>query len=174
MKSQNKVHVAIDGNCCAGKSTLASLIGDVYDCNVFHMDHFFLRPELKTEERLKEVGGNIDYLRFRQEVIDGLRSGREFRYQVYDCKTMALTDYISAPPKQLNIIEGAYSMHPSLIEYYDLKVFLRIEEKKQSMQILKRNGEIVHKRFICEWIPMENKYFNEMKIPQQCDLIFYR
>ena len=48
--------VAIDGNSGAGKSTLAALIADVYDCNLFHMDDFFLRPEQRTEERLKETG----------------------------------------------------------------------------------------------------------------------
>ena len=41
MCSQSKVNVAVDGNSGAGKSTLADLIGDVYDCNVFHMDDFF-------------------------------------------------------------------------------------------------------------------------------------
>lgn len=174
LKSQDTVYLAIDGNSCAGKSTLASLLSDVYDCNVFHMDHFFLRPELKTEERLKEVGGNVDYVRFKQEVITGLQSGHEFRYQIYDCAKKALTEYVSILPKKLNIIEGVYSMHPSLIDSYDLKIFLRVEEREQSIRILKRNGAFMHERFLCEWIPMENRYFKEMKIQKQCDLVFER
>lgn len=172
LKSHDTIIVAIDGNSGAGKSTLSNLLSEVYDCNLFHMDDFFLRPELKTEKRLKEVGGNVDYVRFKEEVITRLKSGQEFKYQIYDCKQMALTEWISVIPKRLNIIEGSYSMHPTLIDSYDLKIFLHIEPEEQSLRILKRNGPIMHKRFLCEWIPLENKYFKEMKIPEHSDLVF--
>ncbi len=174
IKSKDTVLVAIDGNCAAGKSTLAHLLSTVYDCNVFHMDHFFLRPELKTEDRLKEVGGNVDYVRFQQEVIAGLQSRREFRYQIYDCVQMALEQYVSVLPKRLNIIEGVYSMHPALVNNYDLKIFLQIEEKEQRLRIQKRNETFMQKRFFSEWIPLENQYFEEMKIREQSDLVFGR
>ncbi|MDK2902990.1 hypothetical protein [Mahella sp.] len=172
MESHDTVNVAIDGNSGAGKSTLASLISSVYDCNIFHMDDFFLTPELKTEERLKEVGGNVDYVRFKQEVINGLHSKREFQYNIYDCKQKAFRQSVSVIPKKLNIIEGSYSMHPTLINNYDLKIFLYIDEKEQSLRILKRNGASMLKRFLYEWIPLENRYFKELNIREQSDLIF--
>lgn len=174
IKSKDTVLVAIDGNCGAGKSTLASLLSMVYDCNVIHMDHFFLPPELRTEDRLKEVGGNIDYIRFQQEVVTGLLSRRQFQYQIYDCTQKALGQYVPVSPKRLNIIEGVYSMHPSLIRIYDLKIFLRIEEEEQRLRIQKRNEPFMQNRFFSEWIPLENQYFNEMNIPDQSDLVFHR
>jgi len=172
MREKDRVNVAIDGNCGAGKTTLASLIANIYECNIFHMDDFFLTPELKTEERLKEVGGNVDYVRFKHEVIDGLNSGREFQYRKYDCKSMTFQQPISVTPKKLNIIEGSYSMHPTLINNYDLKIFLNINEKEQISRILKRNGAFMLKRFIHEWIPMENRYFKGFNIKEQSDLVF--
>lgn len=172
LKSQDVVNVAIDGNSGAGKSTLASLIKDVYDCNVFHMDHFFLRPGLKTEERLKETGGNVDYVRFRQEVIRGLNSRCKFHYRVYDCKRQALEQQVMVKPKKLNIIEGSYSMHPTLAGSYHLKIFLQINPEEQKLRILKRNGPFMLKKFLGEWIPLENRYFIEMNIKEQCDLVF--
>ncbi|HHW01092.1 MAG TPA: hypothetical protein GXX36_16275 [Clostridiaceae bacterium] len=172
MKVKDRVNVAIDGNCGAGKTTLSLLIGNIYDCNIFHMDDFFLTPEMKTEERLNEVGGNVDYARFKNEVIDGLNSGSEFQYRKYDCKQMIFGPPISVIPKKLNIIEGSYSMHPTLVNNYDLKVFLHIDEEKQISRILNRNGPLMLKRFINEWIPMENRYFSELKIQEQCDLVF--
>lgn len=172
IRLNNTVNIAIDGNSGAGKSTLAELIRNVYDCNVFHMDDFFLRPELKTEERLKEVGGNVDYVRFRQEVIEGLQSGCEFQYRKYDCSKMAMNEYITVSPKKLNIIEGSYSMHPTLINFYNLKIFLHVDEEIQSMRILERNGAVMLKRFINEWIPLENQYFEVMNIKEQSDLVF--
>jgi uridine kinase len=172
MQADGSVTIAIDGKSGGGKSTLSALLSEIYDCNIFHMDDFFLRPELRTEERLNEIGGNVDYVRFKEEVIKGLKSKSEFRYQLYDCSKKALGEFISAVPKKLNIIEGVYSMHPTLINNYDLKIFLNISDKKQSSRILKRNGEFMHKRFINEWIPLENRYFNDMKIREQSDLVY--
>ncbi len=170
-KIRDTVNVAIDGHAAAGKTTLASLLADIYDCNVFPMDHFFLRPELKTRERLKEVGGNVDYIRFKREVIDRLQRGGEFKYRPYDCKKMTLDKYIEVQPKPINIIEGVYSMHPTLIEGYDLKIFLHIAGEEQGRRILKRNGPAMQRRFLKEWIPLENEYFLKLKIKEQSDLV---
>ncbi len=168
------VIVAIDGSCASGKSALASLIGGVYDCNIFHMDDFFLRPEQKTQQRLKETGGNVDYERFAAEIIKGITTGSEFSYRKYDCKAQKLGEPIPVKPKRLNVIEGSYSMHPSLIGFYGLKVFLGISAAAQSERILKRNGPDMHKRFIREWIPMENSYFEQMSIKEQANIVIQR
>jgi len=132
MKLHSTVNVAIDGKSGAGKSTLAGLIGNVYDCNIFHMDDFFLTSELRTEERLKEVGGNVDYVRFRQEIINGLQRGREFQYRKYNCAKKAMDENITVIPKKLNIIEGSYSMHPTLIDFYNLKIFCMLMKKPRA------------------------------------------
>lgn len=168
---KDTVYLAIDGNSGAGKSTLASQLNDIYDSNIFHMDDYFLRPEQKTEDRLVEVGGNVDYVRFKTEIIEGLKSGRSFSYRAYDCKQMALQEPITVLPKRLNIIEGAYSMHPSLIDFYDFKVFLNISNEEQKKRILARNGEVMLKRFVEEWIPKENLYFEKFNIKGLSDLV---
>lgn len=172
LKTKDRVNVAIDGNCSAGKSTLADFIGNIYDCNIFHMDDFFLPPEIRTQERLNEVGGNVDYVRFKNEVIEGINSGMEFQYRKYNCKLGKFQEIKNVKPKKLNIIEGSYSMHPTLIENYDLKIFLQIDEEEQRRRILKRNGLNMYKMFVELWIPLENRYFSEMRIKEQSDLVF--
>lgn len=171
ISQSNPVFIAIEGNSGGGKSTLAKLINSIYDCNLFHMDDYFLRPEQKTENRLIEVGGNIDYERFNMEVINGLKSNSEFTYQVYNCKTLKLDEVHTVEPKILNIIEGVYSMHPTFVDIYDLKIFLDIDGKTQIERILNRSGEFMLNRFINQWIPMENGYFNKMNIRDKCDII---
>ena len=42
LSQQDQVIIAIDGKCTSGKTTLASKLAEIYDCNVFHMDDFFL------------------------------------------------------------------------------------------------------------------------------------
>lgn len=172
LRTKDRVDVAIDGNCSAGKSTLADFIGNVYDCNIFHMDDFFLPHELKTKERLDEAGGNVDYARFKEEVINGISSGREFRYRKYDCKSGKFQEIVKINPKKLNIIEGSYSMHHTLIKNYDLKIFLGIDKEGQRRRILKRNGPGMYKMFMQLWIPLENRYFSEMRIREQSDLVY--
>jgi len=172
LAQRKEITVAIDGMSGSGKSTLAGDLSKIYDCNVFHMDDFFLRPEQRTAERMQEIGGNVDYERFSHEVLEKLKKNQEFSYQIYDCSQGRLTDYIKVSPKMLNIVEGVYSMHPTLRDYYDLKIFLCIDAKTQVQRILERSGEYILQRFINEWIPMENEYFSKMKIPETCDLIF--
>jgi len=171
LEKKHTVIVAIDGNSGSGKSTLAKELMSIYDSNVFHMDHFFLRPEQRTPERMKEVGGNVDYERFKEEVLDNIRKKIEFKYQIFDCKVGRLTDYIKVSPKKLNIIEGVYSMHPSLRGEYDLKIFMSIDAELQKQRILQRSGEYMLKRFTQEWIPLENLYFSEMRIAEICDIV---
>ena len=166
------ITVAVEGGSCSGKSTLAALLNEVYDCNVFHMDDFFLTPELRTEERLRETGGNVDYVRFRDEVISGIESRHSFEYRIYDCSTKSMHQTVNVTPKKLNIVEGVYSMHPKLSANYDLKIFLNIEKGEQSRRILKRNGPAMHKRFMEEWVPKENAYFEKFSIASKCDLLF--
>ena len=172
MRKKNRVHIAVDGNSGAGKSSLAALICDVYEGNVFHMDDFFLTPELRTPERLDEAGGNVDYVRFSREVVGGLKRGGAFIYRPYNCRTQAMEDPVRAMPRRVNIIEGSYSMHPALADLYDLKIFLSIDPEEQSRRILARNGPAMHKRFMEEWVPMENRYFAGMGIREKCDLMY--
>lgn len=172
LKTRETVKVAIDGSSGAGKSFLAGLLGEVYDCNVFHMDDFFLTPWLRTEERLKEPGGNVDYVRFRDEVLDKIKEHEMFSYRKFNCSKCEFEDPVRVLPKRVNIIEGCYSLHPYLIEDYDLKIFLHTGRKKQIERILQRNGPVMLERFVNEWIPLEDEYFEKLNIPGKCDLVY--
>ena len=163
LEEKNFVLVAIDGKCTSGKTTLASKLAEIYDCNVFHMDDFFLRPEQRTPERFAEVGGNVDYERFQEEVLLPLKSGKAFSYRPFDCSTFTLAAPVAVAPKRLNIIEGPYSHHPYFGNPYDLKILLTVDEETQQQRILERPS-FLHKRFFEEWIPMENRYFDGFAI----------
>ncbi len=173
MKVKDKIIVAIDGNCGAGKSELAALLNDVYDCNVFHMDDFFLTPDLRTELRLKEIGGNVDYLRFKHEVLSCIKNNQNFKYRKYNCKDGSFIDSEIIKPKRLNIIEGSYSMHKTLINDYDLKIFMQLNRVEQRNRIQKRNGKEMLNRFINEWIHLEDTYFKTYNLNEKCDLVYH-
>lgn len=172
LQEKGSVSVAIDGNSCAGKSTAAGLISSLFDCNVFHADDFFLPLEKRTPERLAEVGGNMDRERMREEILEKVREGKPFSYRPFKCSVMKLGDPVEVDPRPVNIFEGSYSMHPELREYYDIKVFLSVSPAEQKALVLKRNGRLMLRRFLDEWIPKENVYFEQMKVREACDLVF--
>lgn len=172
LNKQRPCIIAIDGRCAAGKTTLAAKLQEKLDCPVIPMDHFFLRPEQRTEERLRTPGGNVDYERFLTEVMTPLRAGNAFQYRPYDCQKQELAESIRIIPKNPVIVEGSYSCHPALWENYDLKIFLTIDEKEQLQRIQKRNGEAALTAFCNKWIPMEEMYFSAYRIAQHCDLQF--
>ena len=170
LEENNLVIVAMDGKCTSGKTTLASQLAEIYDCNVFHMDDFFLRPEQRTPERFAEVGGNVDYERFHEEVLLPLKSGKAFSYRPFDCSTFTLAMPVTVTPQKLIIIEGTYSHHPHFGNPYDLKILLTVDEETQRKRILERPA-FLHKRFFEEWIPMENRYFDAFRISDRSEII---
>ena len=165
------VVLAIDGGSASGKTTLSDLLASTYDCTVFHMDDFFLRPEQRTPERYAEVGGNVDRERFLNEVLEPLSKGEVVNYRKFHCASMMLEKPIPITPQKLVVIEGAYSMHPELSDYYDLSVFLDISPELQRERILRRNDPQMAERFFNTWIPLEEKYFSELNIKEQCDIM---
>lgn len=172
LSGKDRVLIAIEGRSASGKSTLAQTLHRVYDANVFHMDDFFLRPNQRTAERLAQPGGNVDYERFLREVLAPLRGGEAFLYRPYSCAQQALLAPVPVSPKRLNIVEGAYSMHPFFGTPYDAAVFLSVSKERQAKRILERNGASMQRRFLSEWIPLEEKYFAACHARERCDLKF--
>ena len=137
------VFVAIDGPCTSGKTTFAAMLNRRFGGNVLHMDDFFLRPEQRTPERFAEPGGNVDRERFGTEVL---------------------------APAQLTIVEGSYSMHPALRGYYDCMICLAVDPAEQLRRLERRNPRMLQ-RFVDEWIPLENRYFEATNIQAVADLL---
>lgn len=171
LQNQPFVRIAIDGRCAAGKTTLGELLARVYDSNLFHMDDYFLPFQRKTPERLSQPGGNVDYERFFDEIASQPKDA-EIVWQPFDCSTQSLGEAVRTAPKPLTVVEGSYALHPALRDAYDLRVFLDIDAQRQSERILKRNGPEMHKRFINEWIPLENAYFDGLNVRQTANLAF--
>lgn len=162
------VTIAIDGMCGAGKSTVAQMLHERLGGNLFHMDDFFLQPGQRTPERLAEVGGNVDYERFAKEVIANLNRKEAFSYGVYDCKKQCISHQVDVNPAMINIIEGSYSMHPYFDDYAHILFFLSVALHEQGKRLRERNTAEQMERFVSEWIPKENQYFEKFDIRNKC------
>ncbi|WP_339228959.1 NB-ARC domain-containing protein [Oceanobacillus sp. FSL K6-2867] len=163
--------IAIDGRCGSGKTTLAKQLATKFDSTLFHLDDFFLPFEMKTNERMSEPGGNVHYERFKEEVLLPLQSGSTTVHRPYNCQQKALDDPIQTAFKHLTIVEGVYSLHPALQDFYDYKVFLTVDKNVQRKRIQQRNGKEKLETFIQRWIPLEEHYFDSLQLEKQCDLV---
>ncbi len=170
-QQKGSVIVAIDGRCASGKSTLANMLKSELDCNLIHMDSFFLQAHQRTEERLATPGENIDHERFISEVLLPLKSGKSFSYREYLCYNGKFSEPVFVPEKKITVIEGSYSCHPSLFGSYDLRIFVTTDYDTQLERIIERDGESYSKVFKTKWIPLEEKYFLAYSVMQRCDIV---
>jgi len=170
LREKETVTIALEGGSATGKSTLGEALASFFDATLLHTDDFFLRPEQRTPERFAQPGGNFDYERMKPELLDPLNRNEHFAYCPFDCGIMDLGDPVEVTPKRLRIVEGCYSMHPQLQQQYDLRVFLSASREERRRRILQRSGPVLLSRFLSEWIPQENAYFEHFQVAEHCDL----
>jgi len=167
-KTSPNIVITIDGNSCSGKTTLANQLKKIYNCNVIHMDDYFLPLNKRTKERLLMPGGNINFEKFYDDIIKNL--GKDLVLEAFDCKTKSFKDKQIISHNKLTIVEGSYSLHPYFGKYYNFSICLHIDPIIQ-LNRLKVRENINIDNFINKWIPLENKYFDYYNIFKNCDLL---
>ena len=163
--------IGIDGYCASGKTTQAVQLAKKNGAQNIHKDEFFLPPEKQTDERLSETGGNVHYERFNDEVVSGLEKGTGFVYRAFSCQYGIFAKNKTVLPNGPIIIEGSYAFHPKINLDYDLKIFLKADYETRLKRILKRNGPDALEVFKAKWIPLENRYFDDLGIELKSDII---
>lgn len=166
--NKKNIVIAIDGMVASGKTTLASKLQEIYDANVIHTDDYYLPKSLRTSYRLKEVGGNIDYDRLYNEIIRKLN--KTLQVIRYDCKNDCFEEVCKLPKKSVTIIEGTYSMHPYFEQYYDLAIYMEVEEQTQLERLKIRNKDN-YDDFVNKWIPYENRYLTIFRIKDKANIL---
>lgn len=162
--------IAIDGRCAAGKTTLAKILSENVNCDVIHIDDFYLPFEKRTKERMAQSGGNIDFERLISEVLTPIKNGEPYIYSKYSCQNGTFSVGQSVNPQKITVVEGSYSCHPCVFSFYNLHFFLDIDKKTQKERVLRRNKDNAD-AFFSKWIPMEEKYFSEFNIKDKCEIL---
>ena len=170
LEEKGRLLLAIDGRCGCGKSSLAAQLAADFGGSVFHMDDFYLPFAARAADWREIPAGNMDLLRFRDEVLAPLRRGETVRYRAYDCPHDRFYETREIAPTPLAIVEGSYSQHPLLREDYDLRVFVTASERTQRERLLAREGEHFA-AFEAIWIPMEENYFRSFAVRERADFV---
>ncbi|MCF7925169.1 MAG: (d)CMP kinase [Candidatus Izimaplasma sp.] len=170
LKSQQPMIIAIDGPSGSGKTTLANTLKTKYEVTLIHMDDYFLPNIKKTEERLNQPGGNVDLERIKKEVFEHINDDILVNHH-FNCNSQTLEKRPLLKRRKLLIIEGVYSCHPELRPYYDKIIYCDVSRETQLKRIKYRNNKILYQRFVNEWIPLEDKYFNAFQIKEHADFV---
>ena len=163
---KGKKIIAIEGKCAAGKTTVSKMIETLIGATIINVDDFFLPIERKTESRMNEIGGNIDYERI-YKILSEFKTGSLNSFHRFNCSTQ-LYEEVMFIPNDIIILEGVYSYHPSFRHLIDHLIYIDIDEITQLERLRKRSN---YDRFINEWIPLENKYFDLENIKYLADII---
>lgn len=161
--------IAIDGRCGSGKTTLAALASELFPCNVFHMDDFYLPLAQRAADWERVPAGNMDLERFLREVLLPASRGDAVRYRPYQCREGRYLPAQSMAPKRLTLVEGSYSHHPRLAGCYTARLFLTCSAAQQAQRLRAREGAY-YEAFQTRWIPLEERYFTAYDIEKQSSL----
>ena len=168
-KNDLKTIIAIDGNACGGKTTLSELLKEKFESTIIHIDDFYKPRNKNTFLDLNSTEGNINYSRFKNEIIDKLNGG-ELIYKKFNCSTQTEEKAQIIRLNKLIIVEGTYSINPRLNRYFDASVFVKISDELQKIRLKKRNPNN-YDSFLNTWVKLERNYFDEFDIISICDYI---
>lgn len=171
LKNKKRLIMAIDGPCTSGKTTLATRIAKRYPANIYHLDDFYLTQVAKETVNRDQAGWNSDHQRFIDDVLKPLQTGKPVSYRAFNCQEQRLLKQVVIKSQPVEIIEGVYAHHPKYRRYYNLTVFLSIEEQAQQARLLVRNGAKGRARFNAMWIPLENEYFDYYDIIKKANMV---
>ena len=162
--------ISIDGPCGGGKTTIAKEIEKEMGYNILHMDDFYLPFDKRDKNWMNIVAGHMDYERLIENVLKPYKEKRKTNYISYDCHSDKYLREIPIDLDKFLVIEGSYTSHPILDEYVNVKIFVDIDKDEQLKRLTKRNPAVVDK-FLSMWVPFENRYFEELKIKDNSDLV---
>lgn len=168
--TDSSVIISIDGRSGSGKSGMALMLREIFSCNVFHMDDYYLPFDKREEGWEQEIAGNMDLGRILREVLIPASQGKDIMHRPYDSHSGCFKKEELLPPHKLTVVEGSYSQHPMLAAQYTLKIFLTCSKEVQSKRLMEREGTN-YAAFESRWIPMEENYIRSCRIEEQSDLV---
>lgn len=169
--SSGRKILVLEGPAASGKSILAQRLALALDVPLVPMDDFFLPFDMRTKDRFSEVGGNIHYERFTEEVIKPATASQNgFSYRPFDCQTGEYARPVNVPSSPFLIVEGVYSLQQNFEHYWTTALLLGVDPGLRRKRILERETAEGAKNYFERWLPLEKPYFQDPKLVERVDL----
>lgn len=157
--------IGIDGYGGSGKTTVTKELKDnLSHVSVVEMDDLY-NPKLKKP----------DVRRVLAEVLIPLSQNMVAEYPIYQWQSDSYVPSATITPGGIVIVEGVYSLHPTLFPYYDYTILVDCDPDTAASRGIQRDLILdnTDKNEIWKnvWLPEEKKYFNENKLNTKVDLV---
>jgi uridine kinase len=164
--------VGIDGRGGAGKSTLARTLERASgEITVVEFDDFYLPLGERETRAGREIGGNFDWRRLRDQVLTPLSRDEPAAYQRYDWRADELAEWHTVPVGGTVVIEGNYCTRRELFDLYDYTVWIDAPHEQRLARGLRRGGQDTEERWLTEWMPEEERYLEAEQPAERVDLV---
>ncbi len=164
--------VAIDGLGGSGKSTLTHEIVKLDSkIKILESDHF---PCLPEEHPYHPAGAQtrVNLGRFQHEALIPLTQGRTAMYEnTFWWSTDQKPHAYEIAPGEIVLVEGCYSFHSSLRDYYDYSIWVECSEEEALSRAIKRDGEDGAEIWKQVHAPNERNYAAKQKPMEHVDMI---
>jgi uridine kinase len=114
--------IGIEGFGGSGKSTIANNLANLLgNSSVVSIDDFIIKQNIIENDWDKQV---FDRARLEKEVLIPARAGKDITYRRFVWDSNTLSDPINLPKTDYLIVEGISCYHPSIVDYYDYKIWV--------------------------------------------------
>lgn len=167
------VVVGIDGRSGSGKSTLARELAVHIPLPVAIVEGDDFYSDIADDERaaLSPADGYeqyFDWRRLKSQVLEPLREGNsQLRYQQYDWRRAAMGNWVETKEPAVVIVEGVYTLRPSLRDMFDVTVYVRTNDALRLQRQVHRAEN--SKEWIARWEAAEEYYESQFEPWQDAD-----
>lgn len=165
------IRIGIDGPGASGKSTLAAGLVEALPEAVLVEGDDFYRLESDPNRSEIEIAGLFDLARLASQVLIPHAEGRDLHYRRYDWEAGSLGGWATGDSAAPLIVEGVYSTHQSLRDYYDLRIWVNAPRAIRLARGIERDGEEARINWVDVWMPAEDRYIAEQSPQDHAHLV---
>jgi uridine kinase len=176
--------IALDGASGAGKSTVAGLVARELDAAIVPSDDFFAAGITDSGWAALDARGRaaaaIDWRRLRRDALEPLLAGKVAAWYPFDFASGIRSDgtypmaaeAVVLAPRDMIVVEGAYSCRPELADLIDLAVLVVASPAERHRRIAAREtDEDWTAAWHARWDAAEAFYFTAIRPGSSFDLV---
>ncbi len=132
--------VGIGGGSCAGKTTLAQRLQELFGAAAIKMDDYYrgIGPLDQVFDYNFDEPAAIEMEPLAQHLQE-LKQGRPVKKPVYNFVTHSRAGYEPFQPAKIILLDGIFALHSSLVKHLDVKLFVDCPEEQMLARRLQRD-----------------------------------